>query len=521
MTPSSPQELQQSRDRLRDIEDDSRTVRNQVTLAKRQRPFNPHRLMALTFLVLIAIGGFLLNTPWAQAAGCWSWETGGTTFTWGTFWHALLNNYFMATSTSCVTGLTVVDVPTYYSTFGHVVLAACMQLGGLSLLTLGTVIVTLLLGRLSASGEAQISMNYGSHAGGAGKLLWKTIRYSFGFEALGALVLFADYHWRYGYESGKALWYATFHAISAFCNAGISLHSDNLQGFSGDLSYILTIALLVTIGGIGFLVIANLAQYRFWRRDLRKRGRITLHTRLVLWMTLILTIGGGIVFTALEWNHSLGANEGEALWRQVLNGDFAAGLATFHDYLGKIGDGIAQSSMFRTAGFNMVPMEAITPSSNLLSTLMMLIGGSPGSMAGGIKTTTLLVILLSIRAYIRGNPEVQIHGRTLSNAICREAMVIVFFYLCTVFLFYFVLLLSESALTAQRGDFALFYEVSSALGTVGVSLNATPLLTPIGKGIIMLAMFLGRIGPISIALMMASRGYARRVRLPEETITVG
>ena len=177
--------------------------------------------------------------------------------------------------------------------------------------------------------------------------------------------------------------------------------------------------------------------------------------------------------------------------------------------------------MFRTAGFNLVPMDAISAPANLLSVLLMLIGGSPGSMAGGIKTTTLVVLLLTIRAYIRGAPTVEVHHRTLSNAICREAMVIVFFYLATVFLFYFVLLSTETRLIALRGDFALFYEVSSAVGTVGTTLNATPHLSPIGRLIIALAMFLGRIGPISIVLMMARRHTTHWTRCPEETITVG
>jgi trk system potassium uptake protein TrkH len=151
----------------------------------------------------------------------------------------------------------------------------------------------------------------------------------------------------------------------------------------------------------------------------------------------------------------------------------------------------------------------------------MLVGGSPGSMAGGLKTTTLVILILTIRAYLRGTPTVHLNKRTISDSICREAMVIIFYYLLMVFTFYFVLLLTEPALQAKYGDFVLFYEVSSAFGTVGLSLNATPLLSPIGKGLIALAMFLGRIGPISIAFMMARREISHRIRYPEETITVG
>ena len=166
-------------------------------------------------------------------------------------------------------------------------------------------------------------------------------------------------------------------------------------------------------------------------------------------------------------------------------------------------------------------MDAITPPSNLLSVFLMLIGGSPGSMAGGIKTTTLVVLILTIRAYLRGCPTVELHRRSISDVVCREAMVIVVYYFVMVFTFYFVLLLTEKTLVAERGDFVLFYEVSSAFGTVGTSLNATPSLSSIGKFLIVLAMYLGRVGPISIALMMAGREVSHHIRYPEETITVG
>ena len=158
---------------------------------------------------------------------------------------------------------------------------------------------------------------------------------------------------------------------------------------------------------------------------------------------------------------------------------------------------------------------------NFVGILMMLVGGSPGSMAGGLKTTTVIVLFLTMRAMIQGNPEVQVHRRTIPAAVCREAMVVVFFYIMMLFAFYFVLLLSERPFLAQRGELALFYEVTSAFGTVGSSLNATPLLTPWGRLIICLAMYLGRLGPISVALIVAGREPSRRIRYPEESVTVG
>ncbi len=515
------QDLHEYRDRLRDF--DARKVPD-VSFAPilKHYKFNPRRLLALTFLVLILIGGILLNTPLAQATGLWSWEVVGMPFTWAHFWDAILKNFFMATSASCVTGLTIVDVANYYSTFGHVILLTCVQLGGVSLLTLGTVIVAILLGRVPAGGEAQVLLNYGHDASSrAPSLLWQTIRYVVFFELLGAILFFLRYHFYYHYDLFQSLWYASFHAITAFCNAGISLHPGNFAGFLTDVPYMMIVTSLVTIGGLGFLVIANVFQYRFWRKDLRQRHRITLHARLVLWMTLILSLFGGIVFTLLEWDGVLGASVGPSAWERMLANDWVGVGQQLYHYAGKICAGFSQAMVTRTAGFNFVPMSEISSGANQLSIFLMLIGGSPGSLAGGIKTTTFVILLLTIRAYIRGNSEVQVHRRTINDAICREAMVIIFFYLMTLFLFYFTLRLTETRLLAARGDFALFYEVTSAIGTVGCSLDATHYLSPLGKIIISLAMFLGRLGPITLALIMAGREMTHHTRYPEETITVG
>lgn len=522
VTPGGETEsLQAYRERLRDA-GAAPAAPGGLRMPKKPRPFNPYRMLAGTFAALILVGTFLLSTPWAQADGLWAWVRPGAPFAWGDCWKALLDNLFMATSASCVTGLAVVDVPSTYSFFGQAVLLGCIQLGGISLVTLGTMIVAILLGRVPFGGERQLVLSFGRDPSGhAGSLLSQTFRYVFGFELAGAFLLFLRYHWHHGYELGQSLWFALFHAVSAFCNAGISLHSENLLAMRGDVPYMVVIALLVVAGGLGFLVLSNVFQYRFWRRDLRVRGRISLHARLVLWMSLILCVGGGLLFTVLEWNGSLRLDDGPGLWATLTAGDWARLPSALHADIDEAIAGFAQAVFFRTAGFNAIPMDQVSSPANVLSVLLMLVGGAPGSMAGGIKTTTLLVVLLTIRAYIRGNPWVQIHRRTIPDPICREAMVILFYYLAIVFLFYFVLLFTERPLIADRGEFALFYEVSSAVGTVGVTLNATPLLTPIGRFLIALAMFIGRIGPISLALMMASRDVKRHIRYPEETITVG
>lgn len=507
--------------RLHALEDDTSLVDNFEILRHKKQPLNPRRLLGLTFFLLIFFGGALLCTPWARVANVWPGMQTGI-FQWSECWRTILDNIFMATSASCVTGLTVVSVPEYYTTFGQIILLMCIQLGGIGLITLGTFIVSLLLGRLSSSAESQVMMNYGvSVRGKANTLLWQTMRYVFSFEIVGILILTARYSFAYGYDFFRSFWYATFHSISAFCNAGLSLHDENLIFMADDPIYMATITFLVIAGGIGFLVISNLFHYQFWRRDLKKRGRISLHSRIVLWATAGLLVFGGLLFAILEWNHSLGENTGLSFYEALRLKEWHVAWETLHLYFVKFLRAFAQSAMFRTAGFNFVDIGEVTPSANLLSIILMLIGGSPGSMAGGIKTTTLIVLFLTIRAYVRGAPEVQVYRRTISDSICREAMVLFVFYLMMVCLFYFILNLTENLLLQERGHLALFYEVSSAFGTVGTSVNATNFLTATGKVVISLAMFLGRIGPLSIALMMAGHKNVHRVRYPEESVSVG
>ena len=517
-TTTQAQALRDYRDRLRDLPTPQPTRR--AGPAKRA-PFNPYRTLAVTFLALIAIGTLLLCSPWAQSDHCWAWLSPGRPFTWAKVAEALIDNLFMATSASCVTGLTVVSVPETYTFFGQLVLLGCIQLGGISLVALGTLIVSILLGRVPFGGERQIAISFGS-SGRPASLLSQTFRYVLTFEIAGAILLFFRYYLAHGYELGKAVWFSVFHAVSAFCNAGISLHPNNLLDMRGDAAYMIIIALLVAAGGIGFLVLSNVFRYRFWRRDLRRRGHIILQARIVLWMSLILSIGGGILFSALEWNGSLVHDpSAPGLWASLMDGAWRDALIALGTDFEEACAGVAQTVFFRTAGFNAIPMGEVSHPANVFSVLLMLIGGAPGSMAGGIKTTTLVVVLLTIRAYIRGNPDVQLHRRTIPDSICREAMVILFFYLTTLFLLYFILLFTEHTLIAKHGEFALFYEVSSALGTVGVTLDATGDLSQIGRLLISLAMFLGRIGPVSLALMMASRAQAPHVRYPEETVSVG
>ncbi len=504
--------------RLRDLEDDS-FIAAVLAASPKRRTFNPQRVLALTFLLLIALGTILLASPLSQPSGQWVWALPGGGFGW----RQLVDTLFMATSSACVTGLTLSDPISTYTPFGQAVILACIQIGGIGIMTLGTFLMTLLLGRLSASGESHVMLSTGVGASGkARQLLLKTIRYVFGIELVGALLLFTRYHWHYGYDLAQSCWYAAFHAISAFCNAGITLHHGNLIGFQNDGFYLLTVAVLVTLGGLGFLVIANLSQYRFWHRDLMRRGRISLHSRLVLWATLGLVVIGGLLFTVFEWEGALRPPvEPPSVVESLRAAEWGEATRTLGNYAHRVCEGFSQVAMGRTAGFNCVDMNVTSQPTNFVSILLMLIGGSPGSMAGGLKTTTVILLFLTIGAMIRGNDEVEVHRRTIPAQVCREATVLVFLYIFALFTFYFALLLTEKPLLAERGELTLFYEITSAFGTVGSSLNATHLLTPVGRLLICLAMFCGRLGPISVALIVARRESSRRIRYPEESVTVG
>lgn len=506
--------------RLSALEDDATPI--DLKAIKPSKPLNPRRLLGMTFLLLILFGCLLLCTPWARVDALWPGMHISGEFDWHACWTTVLDNFFMATSASCVTGLTVVDVPSYYTRFGQVVLLCCIQLGGIGLMTLGTLIVSLLLGRLSSSGESQIVMNYGASATTRpNEILWQTIRYVVFFEIVGLIVLSSRYFIGHGYSFLKSIWFGCFHSISAFCNAGISLHSENLIAMNTDVVYMLMITALVISGGIGFLVISNISHYRFWKKDLRLRGHISLHARLVLWTTLVLLVLGTAIFALFEWNVSLAQHEMPSIYQSLCEGEFSVAYETFKVNFMKVLKSLAQTASFRTAGFNYMDLSEVSTPTNALSIILMMIGGSPGSMAGGIKTTTLVVLILVIRAYVRGDQSVHVHQRTIPDTVCREAMVIFVFYILLVFVFYFILSMTEIVLVRNVGSLGLFYEVTSAFGTVGTSLNATGHLSPTGRVMISIAMFLGRIGPLSIAIMMAGHRAVHRVRYPEESVSVG
>lgn len=489
---------------------------------KKRRTVKPRILLGCTFFLLILIGSFLLLTPWAQASGRWAWLAVDHTWSWTSVAKAVIDNCFMGTSAACVTGLGVVTISEYYTFFGQTVLLLMIQLGGLGIMTVGAFFMLIIGLKLTAQDESAMMVTFGTQSrDGVRNVVRKAIKYVVVFELIGAALLYTRYRFHYDYPVLEAVWFSVFHAISAFCNAGLSLHPENLLIMANDPYYLATVASLIIIGGLGFIVLANFFMIKFWRRDLTKRGRLSLHSKIVVRMTFWLVIIGALLFAIFEWHGVLNHTpDMPGFWETLL----ARNWTQLPDVLSDCGQRISlsffQSITPRTAGFTVVPMTEISQAGNFLTSILMLIGGSPGSMAGGVKTTSVVVIYLTMRAMIRGQQETETNGRTLPFTVVREATVIVFVYLAMVFITYFILLWSEEAIIA-KGGMGLLFEVISAYGTVGLSLNNTCDLTYAGRCIITFAMFAGRLGPIALALMIGSQKINVSIRYPEERINVG
>ncbi len=445
--------------------------------------------MALGFLFAIFVGALLLSLPAASAGG----QKLG-----------VVAALFTATSATCVTGLSVIDIGSELTLFGQLVVLALIQLGGLGITTFGTFLLVLVGRRLSVQSEFVVMSSYGvDEASSLRSLLRRMMGLTFLIEGGGALLLWIRYLHHAG-DPGmpqgllRTAYYAVFHSVSAFCNAGFSLHCNNLTPFRSDPLFLGVIEAQVILGGLGFLVLHNLTTTKFWRRNLKMRGRVTLHSKIALKATLVLIAVGALAFLALEWSHSL------------------SGLSA----MDKLTCALFHSVTPRTAGFNVVDMGRIQESTRFLTELLMLVGGSPGSAAGGIKTTTLVVLVMTVLAMCKGRQETVIQSRTVPNAVVREALVIFLLAIVLICTAFGLLLWTEAPL--REGDAPrLVFETVSATATVGLSIDVTSALSTLGRLVIIVCMFVGRLGPLAIALLVGGREEGQRIRFPEEDVVVG
>lgn len=449
---------------------------------------SPEWIVVRAFAAAILLGTLLLCLPWSSAHGTWTGP---------------LTALFTATSATCVTGLVVVDTGSFFSPFGQVVILLLIQAGGLGIMTLGTFLLILTGRRLDIEDEFVLidSLGY-DRIRGLPSLLRRTVLFTLIFEAAGAVILTHRLQTAHHVPFPAALWSGVFHSVSAFCNAGFSLYSDNLCSLRGDPVILLTIAALLVLGGLGFLVIYDLSCIRFWRRNRLTRGRLSLHTKVVLKTTAILVAGGWILVALLEWHNTLSP--------LPVRDKLVASL--FH------------SVTPRTAGFNAVDMALVHPATLFLTMLLMFIGGSPCSTAGGIKTTTLAILSRVTLAMTRGKAAVESHGRTIGDRVVREALSIFILGAVLVLAAFGALLAMEHPPLIVRGTSLadeLLFETISAFGTVGLSTGITASLSAAGKAVIMLVMFIGRVGPLTLALIVGRRPARQAIRLPEEELIVG
>ena len=446
----------------------------------RGRSFNATRMVAASFAIIILVGALLLTLPIASRDG----QSAG-----------FFTGLFTATSSSCVTGLILVDTWTQWTLFGQVVILAMIQLGGLGFMTVVSLISFALHRRIGLSERLIMvsTLNLDS-MDGVVRVVRHALMGTFLLEGAGAVLMSLRLVPDFGLAGG--LWRAVFHSVSAFCNAGFDLLGGRFGAFSSLAGYqdspimLGTTAALIAIGGLGFFVWEDILRARCW-------GRLSVYSKMVLLITGLLIVGGAAFFF-LEEYHNPATLGDMPVWEKALNALF-------------------QSVTLRTAGFDAIGQGGLSESSKAMSTILMLIGGSSGSTAGGIKTATVAVLLLALRANLRGREQVTFRGRAIPFGQVLNAMTLTLVVL-------FVFLIASMVISTVEGLPYLncAYEVASAMGTVGLTTGITPELTRISQSILIVLMYLGRVGILSfsIALMTGKRRPAK-LHYPEINVMIG
>lgn len=433
------------------------------------------RLIAVSFALVILVGTFLLCLPVSSAAGVWTDP---------------IDALFTATSATCVTGLIVYDASAHWSLFGQIVILVLIQVGGIGFMTVITLFSFFLKRQLSLHERRLLLQSAGAlHMSGVTATFRQIILGTLVIEGIGAALLSIRFYPMFG---KKGIWYAIFHSVSAFCNAGMDLlgntGSVSFVGYRDDVLVTGTLMFLIIMGGLGFLVWNDLLHSRFRFR------KMELHTKLVLSVSAVLIVGGALLLYLTERETSLaGLSEPQKLWASLF-----------------------QSVTTRTAGFVTVDQASLSDSGSLISMFLMFIGGSPGSTAGGAKTTTVAVFLLCSWQLARNRQSVVAFKRRIDDRIVRQAGAVICFYLSIV--------LIATALICTLEPFGLrevLFEATSAIATVGLSMGMTPLLGTVSKLVLILLMYAGRLGGLSIFLALTESAEQAPLERPTEKILIG
>lgn len=446
-----------------------------IESTKKNNDINPSMILVIGFATVILLGAILLNAPIAsqnnQSVG-------------------FVNALFTSTSAVCVTGLIVVNTAEHWSVFGQVVIMFLIQIGGLGFMTMATLIALLMGKRIGLKNRIIMQEALGQFTiSGVVRLTIRIIQATFIIEGLGAILLAIRFIPDYGV--GQGIYFGIFHSVSAFCNAGFDIIGNSLENYVGDPIINFTIMGLIILGGIGFTVIIDVIKSKKFRS-------LSLHTKVVIWITAGLILSGFAFFFLLEYTNV--TFQGLTLPEKMLAAMF-------------------QSVTPRTAGFNTIPTGALKDSSKFLTIIYMFIGGSPGSTAGGIKTATFGVIIFAVYMEIIGKEDVEVGNRRISSETVSRALAILMIALTIVSFVTIILSLTEP-------DFSfldVLFETVSAFGTVGLSTGMTGGLSTVGKIIVSITMFLGRLGPITVATAIAERHTRKKslIRYPEGKIIVG
>lgn len=447
-----------------------------------KRHIQPEQVLSLGFLIAIMVGGLVLTLPVCSSTG----QSVG-----------LLGAMFTATSAVCVTGLNIVDIGLGYSSFGHAVILALIQMGGLGFMIFATLGMVALGRRISLRSRVLIrdSMNQSTLSGLIRLTKWTTLLVV-AIEGLGACLLMIRFIPLYGV--GKGIWFSFFHSISAFCNAGFDLLGNftSVVPLQNDPLVIATLTGLILCGSMGFVVFIELLNKPF------TRTKLSLHTKLVLVATGILLLGGAASFSVLEWNNP-GTIGSMTLPNKLLNSLF-------------------QSTTCRTAGFCSVDQLALTDSSKLISCVLMFIGASPASTGGGVKTTTVSMLLVLMATVISGKEDYVLFKKRIARDVITRAVTIIAIMMTALLACTCLISVLERSKGFDLID--ILFEVTSAVSTTGLSTLGSARFSVPSQLLLMTLMYLGRVGPLTLGFAFAKRlnnAAKNRIHYPEESIMIG
>lgn len=450
-----------------------------LLLRRHYSRISPMQMIAVVFLAIILFGGFLLSLPLSSRSGQWT---------------SYLSSVFTATSATCVTGLTIYDTFTHWSNFGQVVILVLIQVGGLGFMTIASLFFLLANRRIGLRQRVLMAQSLGiDQLSGIVKLVHHVLVRTAIVEGMGALILTIRFSLLVPFD--RALWWGVFHSVSAFCNAGFDVVGavdvgGSLIPFVGDWVVNFTIIALITVGGLGFFV---------WEDVLSKRSfrKTTVYTKMVLIISAILALGGGAVIALLEWNNPATLGNLPAAEKCLA--------------------ALFQSVTSRTAGFYSIPQGTLRDATKTITDVLMFIGGSSGSTAGGVKTATMGVLVLAVIAAARGRSRVTVFRRTISAQQVSDAVAVTSMV--------FGLALSASLVLSATNGLPMIdclFETISAIATVGLSTGITPLLNEISQILLIILMYFGRVGVMTVSLgFLFSNAAEERYKYADTKVMIG